>query len=150
MSVFERFRTWLSGLFGGSTTADAETEPDGIDASDATEPAYRCSVCNTPVADPDGECSLCGATDLTPIDESTADRETDTGLDPDAIQRDSGTAPDVEVARLRAIRAEAILGEHPGRWECIDDDQFRVHVADGEHVVDSASEVAELLRESKG
>lgn len=152
MRLLSRFRRWLSGLFGGSAepdteaTTDAETEPGEYGASGAVDAEYRCSVCNTPVYDPEEACSLCGASDPVPTNEPAETEDVDAGLDPTATREGVGAAPDDEVARLRSIRARETLDDHPDRWERVDGDRFRVHLADEDRVVDSPSAAAKLIR----
>lgn len=152
MRLLSRFRGWLSGLFGGSAepdteaTTDAETGPGESDAGDAVDADYRCSVCNTPVSDPEEGCSLCGASDPVPADDPAEAEDADAGLDPTATREGVGAAPDDEVARLRSIRARETLDDHPDRWERVDGDRFRVHVGDEDRVVDSPSAAAKLIR----
>ncbi|MFB6131212.1 MAG: hypothetical protein ABEJ28_10370, partial [Salinigranum sp.] len=89
----------------GGATAQAATE-------DAADFEYRCSVCGTDVRSPDGDCPLCGSSDVRHVADFEDRQEGDSAadrLDPSRA-RTTRVAEDAEdpAARLRRIReAEA-------------------------------------------
>lgn len=121
MSFLSRIRSYLSSLFGD--TADESPEPTGEadepaadrdsaveSAPSESEPAYRCSICATPVEDPEGQCPLCRSSDVVPADAVDAgDDESGPNLSGTSVTR-----PDDDedaVSRLRELRQRA--GENP-------------------------------------
>ncbi|MFB6154541.1 MAG: hypothetical protein ABEJ22_01515 [Haloferacaceae archaeon] len=121
MSLLSRIRAFFSSLFGG---AGERGESAGEEAGDAAagagggattaeaEAAYRCSICGTPVDDPEGSCPLCRSTDVVPAGEIDAGERPDEGgptLAGTAVSR-----PDTDeeaVNRLREIRRQAEAGD---------------------------------------
>jgi len=156
----------IGRVFGLGDDATAEPEAGAATAD------YECSICGTPVADPEDACSLCGSTDTDPVDadgggavEDDADGGGAVGDDADGGGADVGTAdagaldpdrartasvPDGEDApeeRLSELRAAGtgLLERHDDRWRA-DDGGYLVERRDGSETrVDARAGVRRVL-----
>lgn len=133
MSIGSRLKNWVWGLLGRESGTDVTT-------------GNKCSICGTPVPDGDGECPLCGSTDLVPMDEPR--NASSTWLDPDRAKQHSEPAPDESVSRLQRIRTEQVLSANEDAWHDTADG-YEVRLSDETMVVGSKEEVARLLREDQ-
>lgn len=126
MGVLDRLARAIRRLLGkGDSDADA-----GGGSADSGEGAaeYRCSVCGTPVADPDGECPLCRSTDVVPADGDGENGEPEAGSG--GSPRETALAEDAAPTVGDVLSGRDLLAAHEDRWHR-EDGGYRVSLPDG-------------------
>ncbi len=135
MSVLDRLRAWWRGLVGGERV-EAEVDDTGVSA-------YECAVCGTSVDDPEGPCPLCNGTDVVAVAERPS--TTSDPVEPAETRRPDDASASAD--RLRSLREVGdVLERHQDRWKPVDEG-ILVETDDGDRIVETREEAAELLRD---
>lgn len=143
-NLLDALKRLLPGRGPDPDDADAATGTAESESGAVAEPAYKCSICGTPAASSDAECSLCGSTDIVPAD--TPHEDADGGL------KGRGPAQSVSSDGLKTpddvLSDRDLLSVYREHWERTDDGRsdYRVSLPEGGvEPANSKGEVRELL-----